>query len=176
MRAAAQIVKSLIGSKAKFDGSGIACTYYKLSDTIGIKSYSSARAAFGNFVHQRQLHKHGITPDCWGLSSVEVDFKYDDGHSVKSMVYAFFTEHAEVICDIMDAIPSSCRYEFNSWYIHSREDLMEKVRSVGFEPGDMHSGNFGMLNSEMVAIDIGYYYKPNSSYGLVDNMYEERSA
>lgn len=169
-RAAAQIVKMLMsGNIFTCDKSGIACRYFKLSDNIGIKAYFSPGTAFGNFVYQRKLHARGITPDCWGLSSLKLDDDYT--------ISAFFTEHVTVAYEIENRVPYSACGAFREWYLQERERVVREISMCGLEADDLHSGNFGVQNGKLVMIDIGYCCPKNSTeWNPIDKMFEERPA
>jgi len=52
----------------KPDGSGQACHFYRLTDEIGLKTYTRINVAKAAYTVQKYFAKVGLSPDCWGYS------------------------------------------------------------------------------------------------------------
>lgn len=155
------------GTKRTYpDGGGVDCSYYKLSNKVGLKYYQNQDVGFYCYSLQKLLHAHDLAPDCWGFS--EKDGKV-----------AFFTEHVIVAGDCSESL------NINIWdqeYIKAVDDLRETVCGIlGIEKSDqavydadqdrcviknayprmdMHAMNIGVVpagnNYRLILIDVGF--------------------
>lgn len=143
----------------KDDGCGIDCRFYKLSDTVGLKVYIAKNKALKSFIIQKQLHRIGFGPDCWGISKIKFG---------KRTLYAFFTEVAEVM---EDRLERQGKIDKGNWWSGRQLEMGRKFNAVltpiaakvGYVAKDMHLGNVGMLNGKLVVIDCGNWVKPEKN-------------
>lgn len=137
-----------------WDGSGVDCKFFKLSDTVGLKTYINGSICVNSYYIQHKLSRKGLAPKCWGLSQ-------------KNGVYCFFTEIAEVM---HTRLKKFGKVKGNKWaddeHNHNRlsrkfEPVIRKMveDSTDFYVCDVHIENVGMLNGRLVVIDVGYFRK-----------------
>jgi hypothetical protein len=129
------------------DGSGCDAIFIKIDGVSGLKAFHDERVAKLSYHYSRIFSHFGYTPRAWGLSSVKVwgrEFFY------------FFTETCEEYYEDgsyeYDEDEDEDYYEYPG-LIHF-EDRFRRI--TGFQNLDIHPGNYGYLNGELVCIDVGH--------------------
>lgn len=153
-----------------YDGKGVECRFYRLSDTIGFKFYDDERVARNTFCTQAYYHHFGLAPACWDLGEIVVCGKVYSG---------YFTEVVTPIIDIYNATqmakPSrKISAAFDNWIYDIASELcceLNRINPAFDFSADMHSGNFGIdSNGNIVVIDMSHTSFNGSfmCYDLVD--------
>lgn len=149
----------------KDDDCGIDCRFFKLSDAVGLKVYTNKNKGMGSFIAQKQLHKIGWAPDCWGLSEIKKG---------KVTYYAYFTEVAEVM---LDRLTRQGKTDSPFWYSERNVHLSNKfervlkriAKKIGYVCVDVHLRNIGVLNGKLTIIDVGHWEKLEKTRRPIDN-------
>jgi hypothetical protein len=166
----ATLAKSFIESSysANRDNSpsGCACTFFKIDDKWGIKTYRRREDRDICYETQWKASSYGLGPEVGERFEFRVDEK---------TIYCYTTEIAESLYSeryyfLQDFLRQNywdCKLPEYQEYLDEVDNNEEKYRveieatvddlfdSIGWESCDNHCGNFGYYNGRMVCIDFG---------------------
>ncbi len=144
--------------------SGVSCTFFKINNEWGIKTYRSKEIRDSYYETQKMVAEHGFAPE------VGECFEFTIGGEV---VYCYITEVAE-------PLPPARYFELRVKYVAAKEtkeeaeeynDINSKTwnayskqiyqtndamdYATGWRNHDSHCGNWGLLRGKLVCIDLG---------------------
>ena len=135
------------------NGSGCDAVFIKVDDYYGLKAFHNEAVAKLSYHYNRIFSHFGYTPKAWGFSSVKIrgrEFFY------------FFTEvcqeyHGDEENEGTSYYDSDNEYHSGDEYDSELSDLETYIyKLTGFRNADIHPGNYGYLNGQLVCIDVGH--------------------
>lgn len=145
--------------------SGVSCTFFKITSKWGIKSYTNRSNRDNAYYAQYDVALCGLAPKVGETFEVEIG---------DETIYCYVTEvaepiHSEKFTNLIKKIfhEWDCTEEDYDLYERMAFELDEKwslkieeynelTREVcGWDNEDIHTGNYGTLNGELVCIDFG---------------------
>lgn len=145
--------------------SGISCTFFKITSKWGIKSYTKAYKRDDAYNAQYDVALNGLAPKVGDKFEIEIE---------DETIYCYVTEVAETLqteeyLQLVKKIFREDTYldedyekyeqlsnDLEESWLDKMEEYNELTEEVcGWRNCDMHTGNYGLLNGQLVCIDFG---------------------
>lgn len=138
----------------KVSGRGVACVYYQVDDTTGIKTYSG-RDGKREYRKSRLAYRYGIGPKVWGYE-----------YNAETDKSAFYVQHVNIVGDVVRRNKSFGRLkladEVQDWSYHNAGILIDTAVAIGDKYGiatdifDLHTDNIGVIDGKPVVVDFSH--------------------
>ena len=145
--------------------SGISCTFFKITSKWGIKSYTKQYKRDDAYNAQYDVALNGLAPKVGDKFEIEIE---------DETIYCYVTEVAEtlqteeyrelvkkIFCESVYSDEDYAKYEqlsndLEEEWLEKMEEYNELTEEVcGWRNHDCHTGNYGLLNGQLVCIDFG---------------------
>ena len=124
---------------------GVECMFIHLTKSVGVKIFTNKGRAERSCKRQRKAYRLGFAPKV--LSRVKKCYTNNLHH----------LDHNDVLCGevfchcyMTQVVETRRNYSDNAI-----EKLEKKVRRARMSSGDLHNGNIGVIDGELVMIDFG---------------------
>lgn len=164
---AKSFIESSYSANRENSPSGCACTFFKIDDKWGVKTYRRREDRDVCYKTQSEASGYGLGPEvgeCFEFRVNEEKTIYCYTTGIAESLYneryyflqdfmrntgwnTYLPEYQEYL-DILDKLEEDYREEIEA----TVDDLFD---SIGWESRDNHCGNFGYYNGRMVCIDFG---------------------
>lgn len=126
---------------------GVSCRFVKLDDNWGIKIYICIEDRDSCYILQEEMSKRGFGP--------KVGIKFDVGEN-----YCYITQVARPLVNAYtqpgdEYCSDFARFNHNPIVRSMINDIYNKMKKAGFDNGDRHVCNYGILDKMIVCIDFG---------------------